>query len=194
MKDAEYIKGVTNIEQLPDNRPAFLLLGRSNVGKSSFINALTNRKNLARTSGTPGKTIVLNHYLINKNFYLVDAPGYGYAKRSKSIQQEFLKMINNILMHHKDIISVILLIDFKVGPTNDDLSIYDYLLKNKLNVIVVATKMDKVPKTHRYKQEKTILQLLKNPHDFYTVSNTNKDNIEIIKSTLLKGVDEYESC
>src|SRR5690554_5319473 len=114
MQNAKYIKGATNLSQAPSDLPIFLLLGRSNVGKSSFINSLTNRKNLAKTSGTPGKTIVLNYYLIDENYYLVDAPGYGYARRSKNMQDEFIVMIEDILLRHPKIVSILLLIDFKV--------------------------------------------------------------------------------
>ncbi|VEU80739.1 ribosome biogenesis GTP-binding protein YihA/YsxC [Haploplasma axanthum] len=193
MKEAVYIKGSTNVSDVENQLPTYLLLGRSNVGKSSFINALTNRKALARTSGTPGKTIVLNYYLINSSFYLVDAPGYGYAKRSKSMQNEFIGMIDNVIHNHPKIISVLLLIDFKVGPTNDDLEIYDYLLSIGIEVNIVATKKDKIPKTRQYKQEKEIKKVLNNPINFYSVSNTTKDSIDKIREKILQGVEGYES-
>ncbi|HPG43587.1 MAG TPA: ribosome biogenesis GTP-binding protein YihA/YsxC, partial [Acholeplasmataceae bacterium] len=101
IKQAVYIKSLTNIKDEPEAYPQILLLGRSNVGKSSFINALTNRKNLARVSNTPGKTITLNFYLLDQSFYLVDAPGYGYARRSKSLQDQFIQMIQNFLQDSK---------------------------------------------------------------------------------------------
>lgn len=193
MKQATYIKGATNIQQIPDQSPIFLLLGRSNVGKSSFINSLTNRKNLARTSQTPGKTIALNFYLINNNFYLVDAPGYGYARRSKSMQDEFVVMIENMLLNHPKIVAVIQLIDFKVGPTQDDLDLYEFLQSLNINVYIIATKKDKVPKTHQFKREKEILQILNNPTNFYSISNVTKENIDKVRNDMIKGVNDYES-
>lgn len=193
MKDAAYIKGAANVSQIPSDQPIFLLLGRSNVGKSSFINSLTNRKALARTSGTPGKTIVLNYYLINKAFYLVDAPGYGYARRSKSMKNEFIIMIEDILLNHPKILSILLLIDFKVGPTQDDLDIYEFLQTLDLNIIVIATKKDKIAKTRQYKREKELIQLLGKPKNFYSISNVTKDKINEIRAEILSEVEEYET-
>lgn len=193
MKDAAYIKGAANVSQIPSDQPIFLLLGRSNVGKSSFINSLTNRKALARTSGTPGKTIVLNYYLINKAFYLVDAPGYGYARRSKSMKNEFIIMIEDILLNHPKILSILLLIDFKVGPTQDDLDIYEFLQTLDLNIIVIATKKDKIAKTRQYKREKELIQLLGKPKNFYSISNVTKDKINEIREEILSEVEEYET-
>ena len=193
MKDAVYIKGAANVSQIPSDQPIFLLLGRSNVGKSSFINSLTNRKALARTSGTPGKTIVLNYYLINKAFYLVDAPGYGYARRSKSMKNEFIIMIEDILLNHPKILSILLLIDFKVGPTQDDLDIYEFLQTLDLNIIVIATKKDKIAKTRQYKREKELIQLLGKPKNFYSISNVTKDKINEIRAKILSEVEEYET-
>lgn len=193
MKDAVYIKGAANVSQIPSDQPIFLLLGRSNVGKSSFINSLTNRKALARTSGTPGKTIVLNYYLINKAFYLVDAPGYGYARRSKSMKNEFIIMIEDILLNHPKILSILLLIDFKVGPTQDDLDIYEFLQSLDLNIIVIATKKDKIAKTRQYKREKELIQLLGKPKNFYSISNVTKDKINEIRAEILSEVEKYET-
>lgn len=193
MKEAVYIKGAANVSQIPSDKPIFLLLGRSNVGKSSFINSLTNRKALARTSGTPGKTIVLNYYLINNEFYLVDAPGYGYARRSKSMKNEFIVMIEDILLNHPNIISILLLIDFKVGPTSDDLDIYEFIQSIDLNTTIVATKKDKIAKTRQYKREKEVREMLGKPESFYAISNVTKDKIDEIRNVILKGVIEYEA-
>lgn len=192
MNEAKYIKGSTNVTQAPSDLPIFLLLGRSNVGKSSFINSLTNRKALARTSGTPGKTIALNYYLINNSFYIVDAPGYGYARRSKSTQDEFILMIDNILRNHESIVSVLLLIDFKVGPTNDDLDIYEYLLALNHELLVIATKKDKIPSTRQHKHERLIKEKIHNPINFYAVSNMKKTNIDKVRAELLERIASYE--
>lgn len=140
MKQAAYIKGAVKITDIPDEKPIILFLGRSNVGKSSLINSLTNRKNLAHTSGTPGKTMLLNFYLINNDFYLVDAPGYGYARRSKKMLDDFIIMIEDILLKHPKIISVMLVFDFKIGLTEADLDTYEFLKSLNVNIILVATK------------------------------------------------------
>jgi len=181
IKQAQYIKSITDLKDGLHDLPSILLLGRSNVGKSSFINALTNRKNLARVSNTPGKTITLNFYNLENSFYLVDAPGYGYARRSKSMQDAFIIMIRDFMMQSPTLKLVCMLIDFKVGPTDDDLFTYQFLIENNMNVMVIATKKDKIPKTHQFKQEQTINKMMKNPILFYTTSIVTKENLEAIE-------------
>ncbi len=185
---SEYIKSLEFVKDQPDDRPQVLLLGRSNVGKSSFINALTNRKQLARISNTPGKTLLMNFYLINESFYLVDAPGYGYARRSKSMQDHFIYMIDGFLKESLSIKLVCLLIDFKVGPTVDDLDMYQYLQDLGLDVLVIATKLDKIPSTKRFKQEKVIKEKLGQPKHFIKVSNTDKINLDMVRNYFLEKV------
>jgi len=191
MNDAKYIKGTANISQIPSTHPIVLLLGRSNVGKSSLINALTNRKSLARTSGTPGKTIALNYYFINETFYLVNAPGYGYARRSKGARLEFILMIEDILLKHPNILKILVLIDFKVGPTNDDLEIIELLQSLNLNFTVVATKRDKIAKTRQYKQEKTLKNEFFKGIDFITTSSSDKINIDELRNKILSEVENH---
>lgn len=191
MNDAKYTKGTANISQIPSTHPIVLLLGRSNVGKSSLINALTNRKSLARTSGTPGKTIALNYYFINETFYLVDAPGYGYARRSKGARLEFILMIEDILLKHPNILKILVLIDFKVGPTNDDLEIIELLQSLNLNFTVVATKRDKIAKTRQYKQEKTLKNEFFKGIDFITTSSSDKINIDELRNKILSEVENH---
>ena len=131
--------------QYPEDRlPEFLIVGRSNVGKSSFINTLINRKNYARTSSKPGKTQTLNFYKINKDFYFVDVPGYGYAITDKKTQMKFGKMIEEYVANRKELKEVFMLIDFRHKPTEDDLLMYKYLKYYNLKVTVVATKIDKI--------------------------------------------------
>ncbi len=192
IKQATYIKSITDLKDGLHDLPSILLLGRSNVGKSSFINALTNRKSLARVSNTPGKTITLNFYDIEHEFYLVDAPGYGYARRSKSHQDAFIIMIRDFMMQAPMLKLVCMLIDFKVGPTDDDLFTYQFLIENNMNVMVVATKKDKIPKTHQFKQEQTIKQVMKNPILFYTTSNVTKENMDIIETEMRNQVSAHE--
>ena len=150
------------ISQYPeDKKNEFLLLGRSNVGKSSFINTLIERKNFARTSSKPGKTQTLNFYLVNDNFYLVDVPGYGFANVSKDTQKKFGIMIEDYLRTRENLKCVFLLVDYRHKPTEDDILMYNFLKYYNLNVIVVATKYDKITKNNRLKQDKLIKETLK---------------------------------
>ena len=131
--------------QYPENdKPEFMLVGRSNVGKSSFINAIVGRKNIAYTSGKPGKTQTLNFYLVNEDFYMVDVPGYGFANVSKPMQQKFGKMIEEYLEKREQLIRVFMLVDFRHKPTEDDILMYKYLKYYNLKVVIVATKIDKI--------------------------------------------------
>ena len=139
-----------------DNKPEFLMLGRSNVGKSSFINTLVNRKNLARTSAKPGKTQTLNFYSVDDMFYLVDVPGYGYAAVSNKKQEKFGLMIEEYIMNRPNLKHVFLLVDYRHKPTDNDLIMYDFLKYYNLPVTVVCTKYDKIKKSGRDKQNKLI--------------------------------------
>jgi GTP-binding protein len=188
IKSAEYIKSIQHLKDQPELMPQFIMLGRSNVGKSSFINALTNRKNLARISNTPGKTVLLNYYLINQRFYLVDAPGYGYAKRSKSQKDVFIQMIEDYLLHQSALFAVFLLIDFKVGPTPDDLDMYDFLKSLNQDIYIIATKKDKISSSHRLKQHKLLLNKLGHPKHFYPVSNVTKEGIKELETLLTEVI------
>ncbi len=185
---SEYIKSCEYVVDRPDDRPQILLLGRSNVGKSSFINAINNRKKLARISNTPGKTLLMNFYLIDDLFYMVDAPGYGYARRSKSMQEKFVNMIDAFLHDSIHIKLVCLLIDFKVGPTAEDIDMYYYLQELGLDVLVVTTKLDKIPTTRRSKQEKLIKLKLNNPKHMIKVSNVDKINLDMVRNYFYKKV------
>ncbi len=175
--------------QYPEgNLSEFLLVGRSNVGKSSFINTLINRKNFAHTSSKPGKTQTLNFYLINNKFYFVDVPGYGYASVSKERQKKFGVMIEEYLKARESLKCVFLLIDYRHKPTDDDVLMYNFLKYYNLDVEVVATKYDKVKKNNRLKQNKLIMDTLKLEKDFIpfsTVSKKGKEEIyEIIERYL----------
>ena len=139
-----------------DKRPEFLLLGRSNVGKSSFINSLINRKNFARTSSKPGKTQTINFYEINEEFYLVDVPGYGYAAVNNKKQEKFGLMVEEYLKSRPNLKHVFLLIDYRHKPTDNDLLMYSFLKYYNLPVSVICTKYDKVGKSAKVKQDKLI--------------------------------------
>ena len=143
-----------------DNKNEFLLVGRSNVGKSSFINTLINRKNFARTSAKPGKTQTLNFYLINDFFYLVDAPGYGFAKVSKQLKNKFGLIMEDYLEARENMKMVFMLIDFRHKPTDDDVMMYNYLKHYNIPVTIICTKVDKVSKNSHEKQINIITKTL----------------------------------
>ena len=159
-----------------DEKPEYLLIGRSNAGKSSFINTLINRKNYARTSGRPGKTQTINFYKVNDAFYLVDAPGYGYAGVSKTKRKKFGLMIEDYIVNREPLKQVFLLIDFRHKPTNDDIMMYNYLKYYKIPVTIIATKVDKVGITMQQKQRNAILADLDLVvgDDFIMFSNVSK--------------------
>lgn len=171
------ISAVRRSQYPTDNKPEYLLVGRSNVGKSSFINTIINRKNYARTSATPGKTQTINFYLVNEAFYLVDAPGYGYATLSKERQKKFGLMMEDYLENRKNLKQVFMLIDFRHKPTADDIAMYNYLKYYKIPVTIVATKIDKVGITLHQKQRSMILDALDLVvgDDFVMFSNVSKD-------------------
>lgn len=161
IKEASLDIIATRRSQYPTNgRAEFLLVGRSNVGKSSFINAILSRKNLAYTSSRPGKTQTLNFYGINQNFYLIDVPGYGYADRDKKTQAKFGMMIEEYLAKRTELKRVFMLIDFRHKPMEDDLLMYNFLKYYNLPVTVVATKADKVGGSKKQKNLKIILDTL----------------------------------
>ena len=150
------ISAVRRSQYPEDNKPEFLLVGRSNVGKSSFINSIIERKSAARVSSKPGKTQTLNFYSINDDFYLVDVPGYGYASVSKEMQAKFGKMIEEYIENRDSLKRVFMLVDFRIKPTQDDLLMYNFLKYYNLPVTIVATKVDKVSRNDRDKQIKII--------------------------------------
>lgn len=134
-------------EQYPSNPiPEFALAGRSNVGKSSFINKMINRKNLARTSSKPGKTQTLNFYIINDELHFVDVPGYGYAKVAKTERAAWGKMIETYFTSREQLRAAVLIVDLRHPPTKDDIAMYEFLKHYDLPCIVIATKADKIPK------------------------------------------------
>ena len=179
----EFVTSAVRRSQYPtDKKPEFLLVGRSNVGKSSFINTLTNRKNLARISAIPGKTQTLNFYLINESFYLVDVPGYGFAKVSNVLKNKFGLIIEDYLKERDNLKRVFMLVDFRHKPTNDDVLMYNYLKYYHIPVTIVATKSDKVSKNSYEKNKRIIKDTLNLLEEdklvlFSTVSKVGKQDI-----------------
>lgn len=173
------------ISQYPDdNKSEFLLVGRSNVGKSSFINSLISRKNFARTSATPGKTQTLNFYLVNNEFYLVDVPGYGYASTSRDTQKKFGMMIEEYLINRENLKRVFLLVDYRHKPTDDDLLMFNFMKYYNLDVTIVATKSDKVNQKEKAKSDKAL-------RDAFELKEN--DNIVVFSSVTKKGKEEIYS-
>ena len=178
------VSAVRRSQYPTDKKPEFLMVGRSNVGKSSFINTMINRKNYARTSANPGKTQTINFYLVNDEFYLVDAPGYGFANLSKTRQKKFGLMMEDYLTTRPNLKNVFMLIDFRHKPTEDDIMMYNYLKHYKIPVTIVATKTDKIGITLQQKQRAMILKELDLVvgDDFVMFSNVTKlGKDEIIK-------------
>ena len=173
-----------------DNKNEFLLVGRSNVGKSSFINTLINRKNFARTSSIPGKTQTLNFYLINDYFYIVDAPGYGYAKVNKQLKNKFGLIMEDYLEGRENLKMVFLLIDFRHKPTSDDVMMYKYLKHYNIPVSIVCTKVDKVTKNSHIKCINQITKTLEvNKEDLILFSSVTKTGKQEVYSKLIENLE-----
>lgn len=155
----ETVCGITS--RLPDNPyPEVAFAGKSNVGKSSLINALMNRKSLARTSAQPGKTQTINFYNVNHEVYFVDLPGYGYASASEEVKAKWGKMIEDYLHQSKMLEAVFLLIDIRHAPGKNDCVMYDWILKQGFKPIIIATKLDKIKRSQQEKQVKLIRETL----------------------------------
>lgn len=179
----ETVCGITS--KLPENiHPEVAFAGKSNVGKSSLINALMNRKSLARTSAQPGKTQTINYYNINDDLYFVDLPGYGYAKANEKVKAQWGKMIEDYLHKSKQLKCVFLLIDIRHEPGNNDVIMYDWIKRHGYQPIIIATKLDKINRSQIQKQLKVIRTALK----------TDKDTVMIpFSATTKQGRDEiYE--
>ena len=176
-----YVSAVRRSQYPEDNLPEFIMLGRSNVGKSSFLNTLINRKNFARISSKPGKTSTINFFNVEDSFYLVDVPGYGYADTSKEEIRKFGLMVEEYLQKRKELKRVFLLVDLRHKPTNDDKIMYDFLKYYQIPVTIVATKTDKVSSREKEKN----LKLVKDTLDIVV-----GDNIVLFSSINKVGREE----
>lgn len=157
--ELEKVCGVTSV--IPDNdKPEIAFAGKSNVGKSSLINALMNRKSLARTSSQPGKTQTINFYNINDELYYVDLPGYGYASVSKEVKAKWGKLIERYLRNSKQLQCVFLLVDIRHAPSTNDVEMYEWILANGFYPIIIATKLDKIKRSQVQKNVKIIKEKL----------------------------------
>lgn len=162
------------------NLPEFAFAGRSNVGKSSFINAMLNRKNLARTSSTPGKTRTINFYKVNDSLRLVDLPGYGYAKVAKTEKEKWAGIINRYLENRENLLETILLVDIRHEPTDLDKQMYDYIIDSGFSGIVIATKKDKIKKSQIDKNISVIAKKLGVEHreNIIPFSSSEKNEVK----------------
>ncbi len=186
IKQAEFVISNTDVRKCPEgDMPEFAFIGRSNVGKSSLINMLTRHKGLAKTSSTPGKTLLINHFLINKSWYLVDLPGYGYAQRSKTQREQLKKMIDNYVLNREQMYNLFLLIDSRHEPQEIDLEFMRFLGANGVPFSIVFTKADKLSKlrlktnTETYKK-KLLEEWEELPPIFITSSSAAEGRAELL--------------
>lgn len=192
IKQSEFITSAVLPNQYPkDNRVEIAFVGKSNVGKSSLINSLTNRRKLVKVSGTPGKTRLVNFFLINNKFYFVDLPGYGYAKVSKAEKQGWGKAIETYLKGRRQLKRIIFLVDCRHKPTQDDITMYNWIRYYKYDFIIVATKVDKLTRNQLKKNVEIIRQSLGLTLDdkLITFSSLNKQGKEELLGTFDEVVD-----
>lgn len=167
IKTAEFVKSSGKWQECPEpNLPEFAFIGRSNVGKSSLINAMMNHKDLAKTSGTPGKTQLINHFLVNENWYLTDLPGYGYARVSKSMRKDFEKINTNYILNRKNLVNLFVLVDSRHTPQPIDIEFIEWCGESGVPFSIVFTKTDKLK------------------------PNTVNANVEVYRNELLKTWEE----
>ena len=186
IKDAHFVSSNSKIDKLPkDNMPEYAFIGRSNVGKSSLINALVQRKGLAKTSSTPGKTIDINHFVVNNSWYLVDLPGYGYAQRSKKSREEWRVMLANYISRRRNLICTFVLVDSRIEPQDSDVGFMEWLGENQVPFCIVFTKADKISKAELNRNVEAYKQRLLEdweelPQLFITSSETKLGREEIL--------------
>ena len=194
IKTAEFVVSNQDVDKCPSNSmPEYAFIGRSNVGKSSLINMLTTRKNLAKTSGRPGKTQLINHFLINKNWYLVDLPGYGYAKVSKSSKKTFQKFITQYFSLREQLISAFVLVDIRHEPQPIDVEFMQWLGENSVPFSIIFTKADKLkPKAienHVEAYKTILLESWEEMPNYFITSSSN----DIGKEAVLMYIDQLNA-
>lgn len=190
IKSAEFVVSNQDVNKCPENKlPEYAFIGRSNVGKSSLINMLTNKKHLAKTSGKPGKTQLINHFLINKNWYLVDLPGYGYARVSKSHKKVFQKFITSYFDKREQLVSAFVLVDIRHKPQSLDLDFMEWLGTNMIPFSIVFTKSDKLKPNVIIRNvqayQSTLLETWEEMPNYFITSSTKGNG----KDELLNYID-----
>jgi GTP-binding protein len=194
IKTAEYVISSPSFDTCPEpNKPEYAFIGRSNVGKSSLINMLVNQKNLAKTSGTPGKTQLINHFIVNGSWYLVDLPGYGYAKRSQTDRNRWQQMIEQYLRKRPNLINVFVLIDARHTPQKNDLEFINQLDKWQVPFTLIFTKADKEKPTVVMRNEKLFLDKMREtwqflPQSFITSAEKKQGREEVL--SLIQKLNE----
>ena len=199
INSSRFIISNTNIAKCPQNYlPEYAFIGRSNVGKSSLINSMCGKKNLAKTSSTPGKTILINHYLVNESWYLVDLPGYGYARLSKTKKEEIRNLTKKYFKKRKQLINVFLLIDIRHEPQSYDLDFMIWLNKNFIPFAIIFTKSDKLKNNSietnvlKYKNVLNQNNLDSNPTMFVTSSKKKTGNDRILEYIKILNSEFYK--
>lgn len=201
IKTAEFVISNSKADQCPDTQlPEFAFIGRSNVGKSSLINMLAERRSLAMTSSTPGKTMLINHFCINKDWYLVDLPGYGYAKRGKAAMEQLARLISDYILGRRQLTNLFVLIDSRLEPQKIDLEFIEWLGENGVPFSIVFTKADKM-KTGalRTNVNKFLDRLMEQweelPPHFITSSETRTGRTELLDyiEQIVKSCNEAET-
>ncbi len=188
IKKAEFVISAVKKAQYPeDGRPEIAFVGRSNVGKSTLIFTLTNRRKLVKVSSTPGKTRLINFFLINENMYFVDLPGYGYAKVSKKEKENWGYIMEQYLVERDQLKKIVLLVDSRHKPTSDDINMYNWIKHYNYEVLVVGTKLDKLKRNDINKNKKIIRDTLKMDKDdkILLISSLNKEGKEEVLEQIL---------
>ena len=185
IKTSAFTQSSATLDQCPrDSKPEYAFIGRSNVGKSSLLNTLCNRKGLAKTSSTPGKTLLINHFIINNEWYLVDLPGYGFAKQSKSIRQKLQNMISSYILMREQLANVFVLVDIRHDPQKIDLEFIDWLGNSNIPFSIVFTKADKLSlpksKEHVRKYLDALRETWEELPPYFVTSSVNKRGREDI--------------
>lgn len=194
IKSATFVISNTDVKKCPSGvLPEFAFIGRSNVGKSSLINMLTAQKGLAMTSSTPGKTLLINHFLVNEGWYVVDLPGYGYAKRSKSGREGIQKIIEDYILEREQLCNLFVLIDSRLKPQKIDVEFMEWLGENEVPFSIVFTKIDKLSKRqfldNKKTYEKHLLEYWEELPPIFVTSSEKKEGRE----ELLNYIDEVAS-
>ena len=200
IKKSEFTISSATVSQCPkDTKPEFAFIGRSNVGKSSLINMLCNRKGLAKTSATPGKTLLINHFIINNEWYLVDLPGYGFAKRSKTVQKKLEQMITSYILQREQLVNTFVLIDIRHDPMKIDTDFINWLGESSVPFSIIFTKADKLGPVKAKQNAGKWMAALKDqweelPPYFITSSEkrTGKDEVLTYIEDILKSIATEE--
>lgn len=186
IKKSEFVISAPTVSKCPsDTKPEYAFIGRSNVGKSSLINMLCNHKNLAKTSATPGKTLLINHFIINNEWYLVDLPGYGFAKRSKSVQQKITNMITSYILQREQLINTFVLVDIRHEQQKIDREFIDWLGQSNVPFAIIFTKADKLGPVRARQNAEAWMRKLSDTWDefppyFVTSSETKAGRDEVL--------------